>query len=126
MAISKRQKELLEKTRMLEQIEKLADFGTWSYNIKNDELKWSDGTFRIHEMDPKKDSQPNLEQAIEFYVENDRTRIKRNLLNAIQKQKDFKIHSKIVTAEGNLRFTRAYGSINCKDKGEPETIFGVF
>lgn len=89
-------------------IQQAATIGTWEYNLEENILIWSQVTKQIHEVDD--DFIPNLENAIEFYTEEDsRKRITNAVNDAIIDNENYDLELEITTKKGNKKWVRAIG-----------------
>ena len=62
----KREAELTRSKQLLDETGRLVRVGGWEFNLKNNELSWSEVTSQICEVEP--DYQPTIESAINFYA----------------------------------------------------------
>lgn len=68
------EKDLIHTKKMLEQTSSVAQVGGWEVNLKKNTLFWSQSTREIHKI--SHDYQPDLENAIGFYTEESRERVR--------------------------------------------------
>lgn len=68
------ERDLLYTKKMLEQTSAVAQVGGWEVNLKTNSLVWSRTTKEIHKIDP--DFQPDIQNALGFYKEEDRARVR--------------------------------------------------
>jgi PAS domain S-box-containing protein len=87
--------------------EETANVGGWELNVETDELRWTVGTRRIHEVPP--DYDPSLEEAIEFYHPADRDTIRQFVDRALEWEHPYDVEARLVTDEGNTRIVRTTG-----------------
>jgi PAS domain S-box-containing protein len=67
------ERDLVYVKKILQQTSTVAQVGGWELNLKNSSVFWSETAKEIHQVDP--DFQPDFENAIEFYSEEDRARL---------------------------------------------------
>ncbi|OAQ51450.1 PAS domain-containing sensor histidine kinase [Natrinema mahii] len=98
----------LERNRdLLPKAEDLAAVGGWELDLRTNDLRWTDGTRAIFEVDDG--YEPTLSDAIEFYRPDDRPRI-RSFVEACRRDEEpYDGVLEIVTAEGNDRWVRTVG-----------------
>ncbi|MBN2728660.1 MAG: PAS domain S-box protein [Bacteroidales bacterium] len=106
--------ELKEKAQLLSDTGKMARIGGWQINLENNELTWSDETYKIHEVSP--DQSPTLDKAIEFFHPDDQPTLIKATNNAIENGEPYDLTLRFITAKGNHLITRTM----CK----PEVIDG--
>jgi len=92
------------RTELHRTVERLARVGGWEFDVEAEQLTWTDGVRRIHEV--PLDYEPTLEEAIEFYHEADMETIREAVETAIETGEPYKGELRIRTAEGNLRWVR--------------------
>src|SRR3990167_7272704 len=57
--------ELLRQSYLFSQTEHIANLGGWVLNLPAQDMNWSEGCFRIYELDPKNGT-PNLDEALNY------------------------------------------------------------
>jgi len=92
-----------------------ADVGGWELDLETDELRWTEGTRRIHEVDPS--YEPTLDDAIEFYHPADREKIRSFVDRALEWDFPYDVEARLVTAEGTTRTVRTTGTLVETDEG---------
>ncbi|WP_238593325.1 PAS domain S-box protein [Natronobacterium lacisalsi] len=108
-----RERELERSLDLLEKTEELADAGGWELDLRTDDLRWTNGTRRIHAVDDE--FEPTLERAIEFYHPDDRDRIDATIRAAITEGTSFDETARILTADGTTKRLRLRGEAYCED-----------
>lgn len=100
----------------------VARIGSWSLELANDALKWSEMTFVLHEVDHRR--QPDVAEAIAFYHPEDRPRIAAAVERARRGGGDFDDEYRIITARGREIWVRATGRL-FHDLGRPARLSGT-
>ncbi|UMB53101.1 PAS domain S-box protein [Lutibacter sp. A64] len=122
--IKEKDQERLRIEKILDKTNQIARIGTWEVNLIENKVNWSKVTREIH--DVPDDFIPNLNTAIEFYKEGEsRIKIKKAINTAIEKGKPFDIELELVTAKGNVVWTRAIGQAEFEN-GKCILLNGVF
>jgi PAS domain S-box-containing protein len=117
-------RELQDKTRLLEKSNQVARIGTWSYDVESDQLVWGKVTRAIHEVD--EDYVPRTENALAFYLEGeDRDMIVRHFQNALSNGEAYDIEVRITTALDNVKWVRSVG-VPEMENGICKRVYGVF
>ena len=106
-------KEIAQKTRL----------GAWHFIPATGDLRWSDETFRIHELDP--DHQPRPSESIGFYLPEYRPIINEAFRRACQDGIPYDLTMEISTAKGNRRWVRTIGWPVTRD-GRVVKVSGAF
>ncbi|RZS90462.1 ATP-binding protein [Aquimarina brevivitae] len=90
--------------RALEVISKLTKTGAWNYNPLNERMYWSEGCYRIHELDPNTPMTKNL--SLSFFPENSRTRIENYFECITKNNQSYTFVEKISTAKGSEKWVK--------------------
>jgi diguanylate cyclase (GGDEF)-like protein/PAS domain S-box-containing protein len=101
----------------------VADIGAWQY-ADGGPLWWSSGTRRIHGVPA--DFEPSLEAAINFYVPEDRDRVRQAVAGALAGGGAWDLELCIVRADGQRRHVRARGQSTLRMDNQPVTLLGTF
>ncbi|MCM4173762.1 PAS domain S-box protein [Arenibacter sp. TNZ] len=116
-----------ERTRLLEILDRtneVARIGTWEANLQTNKLYWSRMVCEIHGV--PENYKPNLETAINFYKEGESREIIRIAVeNAILYGTPYDVEVELVTAKGDLIWTRAIGNGEFVD-GKCVGLMGIF
>jgi PAS domain S-box-containing protein len=101
-----------ERERELERIwdffteaERLGSLGAWEFDADN--VVWTDGTRRIHEVDDSFD--PTLENGLSFFHPDDRETVERAVTSALERGESYDLEARLLTAEDNERWVRIRG-----------------
>ncbi|UHC19462.1 diguanylate cyclase [Methylobacterium currus] len=108
--------------RQFKRAERMADMGSWRYDLERRSATWSDGVFAIHEL-PVSGGVPNGD-LMSYFPELDRT----TFLDAVRRTLDtgepFELDADLVTARGHQRRVRCLGEIELS-KGKPIALVGL-
>jgi len=116
---SKREAEFLyNKTQRISKI------GGWELNLSNMAVKWTDETYRIHDIDPGEDVP--TDKAIEFYVEHERERISDLLSRCIEEGKSFESDFEFISATGVKKWVHSKGFPEFDSNGKVISVIGTF
>ncbi|MBN4056237.1 PAS domain S-box protein [Rhodothermus sp. AH-315-K08] len=83
---------------LLAETGKLAKIGGWDLNVETLEVSWTAETFRIHEL--PLDSQPPLEDALDYYHPDDRPVLEAAVQRALNSGEAYDLELRLVTAAG--------------------------
>lgn len=117
------EEELSQVYNILQETEKISKLGGWELITDPQSVVWSDQVYRIHEVPIG--AEYSLDDALDFYVPEDRKRLKEALDLAVSKGIPFDLELKFITAKGKKRFTRAISTPVMKD-GKVERLRGTF
>ncbi|CAO4144078.1 diguanylate cyclase domain-containing protein [Methylorubrum aminovorans] len=108
--------------RQFKQAERMADMGSFRYDIEKKSTAWSDGVFAIHER-PVSDGVPST-GLINHFPEPDRTAFVDAVMRTLDTGEPFEMDADFVTAKGNARRVRCSCEIELS-KGKPVALIGL-
>ncbi|WP_062018335.1 diguanylate cyclase domain-containing protein [Aureimonas sp. AU4] len=108
--------------RQLKHAERMADMGSWRYDIAINTTSWSDGVFAIHEL-PINGGVPNAE-IMNFFPEPDRTAFLDAVMRTLDTGEPFEMDADFLTARQNRRRVRVSCEIELA-KGSPVALVGL-
>lgn len=115
--------EVLERERrQFKQAERMADMGSYRYDIEKRSSSWSDGVFGIHEL-PVSGGVP-IGEIMNFFPEPDRSLFRSAVLRVLDTGEPFEMDAAIVTAKGNARRVRCSCELELA-KGKPVALIGL-
>ena len=120
----KQKRDLEEKSRMLQQAEKLAKFGHWEIQADSGELYWSDEIYRIHGMEVG--SEIDVDAAINAYHPDDREMVGEYVRRALEEKKDYQFELRVLKPGGDIQYVKSTGTVHLKPNGDVQSVFGVF
>lgn len=115
--------EVFDRYNLLERNHEVAGVGTWWVDIAKNQPNWSDRTYEIHEVEIG--AEVNMEEAINFYVEEHRPIIQKAVETAIAENSSWDKELRIITAKGRERWVHAVGYPVFKN-GELVRLEGTF
>ena len=108
--------------RQFKQAERLADMGSYRYDIEAQCISWSDGVFAIHEL-PVSSGVPTGE-IINCFPESDRTAFLAAVGRTLDTGEPFEMDANFLTAKGNAKRVRCSCEIELA-KGKPGALIGL-
>ncbi|WP_294301807.1 GGDEF domain-containing protein [uncultured Sphingomonas sp.] len=109
--------------RVFRQAERLAEIGWWRLELADETLVWSDGIYRIYDIDPE--TPPELANAMDYFPENARATVAGALATTMETGAPFDIEIDFVSAKGVRRRVRSMGELELS-AGRPVAVVGVF
>ena len=82
--------------------------GGWRFDLDGNRLSWTEGTFRVHELEPGE--APALKEALAFYVPEHRETVNRAVEACMTEGRQFDEICELVTAKGNRIWVRVIGT----------------
>ena len=116
---------LAKQRDLLKAAEEEAKIGHWSYNLKTEEIFWSDQTYKIHRLNASEFT-PELETALDFYHPDDQSRVSSALEDSIKTKKPFRIQARIITHCGKEIDIISSGRAELNSDGKVISLFGTF
>ncbi len=100
-----------------------AGVGGWEFDLRTQQLTWSEETRRIHEVPP--DYEPTLEAAIDFYSNEARDTLRQAIAQGIATGKNWDLELPLTTATGRHIWVRAVGEAEY-EADQPVRLIGAF
>ena len=114
----KQAEEKLRQTEaLLQEAQRIAKIGSWSWDLTKDETWWSKQIYRFANRD-KGNSTPNIETISQFIHPEDRERVNRLTLNAIEKGIPYETEFRFIRSDGSIGYAFSCGKIerDCNHK----------
>jgi signal transduction histidine kinase/integral membrane sensor domain MASE1/CheY-like chemotaxis protein len=116
--------ELREQGVHLLEAQRLADLGSWAWNIVENKVRWSDQLFDIFAISPKSFG-GTFEDYLELVHEEDRNRVRDGIVAALQSGRGFRLDERIVRPTGEIRQLQSSGEVIKDDHGNPVRMLGI-
>jgi PAS domain S-box-containing protein len=104
--------------------QRISHTGSWSWNVSNGNVAWSEEHFRIFGFDPEK-IKPSFQLFSETIHPGDRLFIKRSLDEAIKEKRGFDIEFRIALADGSVKHVQGVGRPVLGESGEVDRYIGT-
>jgi len=109
----------------LNEAQRTARIGSWSWNLASGALWWSDELYRIVGAEPATYT-PSADTYLRFVHEEDRASYEALVARTLQDLTGFEYDLRIVTASGELRYCRSRALVECSPAGSPVRVYGSF
>jgi PAS domain S-box-containing protein len=93
---------LLESRQLLTEAQRIAQVGSWEYDIASDTHTWSEELFRIYEIDPVKDG-ASYEGCLNATHPDDRDAITRAYLDSVETGQPYESEHRLLMADGRIK-----------------------
>jgi len=103
--------------------QEIANVGAWEYDVRAEELTWTDEVYRIHDVPTGREV--TTEEALGFYHPDDKPTIESLFGRAIEEGEPYDTELRLITEGGDQRWVRASGHPSTED-GETTCIRGTF
>jgi PAS domain S-box-containing protein len=123
-----RQKNEEENQRKIElhlaEAQTIAHVGSWELNIVENDLQWSDESFRIFEIDQSK-FKPTYESFLEVVHPDDRERVNRAYSESLENKTPYSIEHRLLMPDGSIKLVNERCDTEYDEKGDPLRSFGT-
>lgn len=114
---------LRESKRLLDATGRMARVGGWELDAETLEVRWTEETYRIHDVPP--DYMPPLQEAINFFHPDERERLSHAIQQALDHGVPYDMELRFITARGKHLWTRTM----CRpqiENGKTVRLMGTF
>lgn len=118
------EEELRHSEALLAAAQRIAQIGSWEWDIETDKMSWSEENCRIHGLDPKADD-VTYTRSLEFVPADERALCDGTFKKALIDQKPFSFVHRIVRSDGEARITHQRGDVIVNAQGKVTGMFGT-
>src|SRR5207244_6677420 len=104
--------------------QRISHTGSWSWNVSNGKVTWSEEHFRIFGFDPET-TEPSFQLFLETLHPEDRSFIERSLDEAVRERSGFDIEFRIALADGSIKHVQGVGRPVVGEVGEVDRYIGT-
>jgi len=115
---------LVASDALLRQILELTDTGSWEWDVRANDVRWSDNLGPIHGL-PRGTQPAGYEEYLELIHPDDRGRVAAAVEAALTEAVDYEIELRTNPERGDARWIWASASVICADDGKPARIVGL-
>ncbi|QIN83985.1 PAS domain S-box protein [Rubrobacter tropicus] len=121
----KRAEEALRRSEaVLAEAQRVAQLGSWDWDIKAGVTSWSDEVFRIYGFEPGA-FVPSFERMIEAVHPDDRATVRRAVTGALRDNEPYDLEHRVVWPDGTVRWVHRRGEVVRDEEGEPSRMLGT-
>jgi two-component system sensor histidine kinase VicK len=118
------QNELVKREAQLAEAQRLARIGSWEWDVKRDEVSWSDELYRIHGVEDD-DFCPSYEAFLDGVHPEDRALVERTINKAFADCQPFGYEYRCLLPQGGYRVLHAQGRVEADERGHPSKMLGT-
>ena len=107
----------------LKNAERLAHVGHWDWDVKSDQLSWSEEMFRIFDVPPN--YTPTYKGFVQAVIPQDRERLELWVNECLAKKNEHSIEFQIVRQTGALRIVSCNSEVSIDEEGLSTRLFGA-
>jgi|GEM_PF-4160273 len=122
--IDERTRDLKESENILSHAQQIAHLGSWTWNIKTGDNRWSDEQYRILGLSPE-DEKPSFDLLRSVLHPDDVDGVLQVVQDALDGTQPYDSEYRIIRPDGEIRYIDAQGQIICDAHGEPEKMYGT-
>ncbi|MFT3881988.1 MAG: PAS domain S-box protein [Gemmatales bacterium] len=112
------------RTKQMEDAQRLAQLGSWEWDIARNLVTWSDQLYRIFGL-TREMFEPTLEGYLSRVHAADRISTRELIEQALKKRMPFKFEERIIRPDGEVRVVVSLGEVVCDEQGQPIRLSGV-
>ena len=106
------------KSQQLNEAQRMAMIGSWSWDYKSDHVEWTDEIFRLFEVDPSQ-THASFETYLNVIHPDDRDKVENSFRNAVANHKPYEMTHRIKMADGRIKYVQEYGETHYREDGTP-------
>ena len=118
------ERELHDSRQRLAEAERVAEMGSWEWDIASDRITWSEGLFRTYGVAPD-EFDPTFAGGQQRVDPADRLRVRQAIEQAVAQRSSFVLEFRALRADGRVRTLRSRGEVVVNDAGEPIRLVGI-
>lgn len=119
------EKALRQSRAILARAQSIAHVGNWAWDLKTNQLQWSDETYKIFGQQPQ-EFRPTLDWMSSHVYPDDKERVGRTMEESRHEKKLFNIDYRIVLQDGSIRYVNSVADKFRMDQAnEPLWLYGI-
>jgi PAS domain S-box-containing protein len=116
--------ELRTNQMLLAEAQRVAQLGSWRWDIANDTVTWSNELFRLFGIEPT-DEPMNYAQYLSLVHPADRDRVNAVIAETVENRSSFELEHRIIRPDGVVRLVYGQGAVNLSDSGDLISLIGT-
>jgi PAS domain S-box-containing protein len=116
--------ELAHSQSIYKQAETLAHIGSWSWEISNDKVVWTDELYRIFGLEPQS-SAIDFNTYASLLHPDDRDEVLSTIKQALESHQPYQLLHRIQLKDGSLRYVHSHGEVFVDKDGKPYKMIGT-
>lgn len=124
LRVKERTAALADANTHLMEAQRLANLGSWSWNVVTDTISWSEQLFDIYGLRPQ-EFKGTLQEFIGFIHPDDRAQVYDSIAAALKSGKDFSHEERIIRQDGSIRHLHSVGEVIRDESGAAVRMLGI-
>jgi PAS domain S-box-containing protein len=116
--------DLKRNRQRLRDLQSLAGLATWSYDVRTEQVSWSEEAFLLADRHPEQ-GVPSREEYFQLIHPNDREKLKQSIEHAMESGAAYEVHVRQKGVRGRYREVLVRGQPIFDDQGNTVEIYGV-
>ena len=116
---------LAESEERLNEAQSLSDMGSWQWDAAADAVVWSDNMYRLLGYGPGEVT-ASFDRFKKHVHPDDLNKVSATISSCVHKKNPFQIEYRFCRADGEVRYARAVGEVECGIDDRPVQIHGTF
>jgi PAS domain S-box-containing protein len=116
--------ELRTNQMLLAEAQRVAQLGSWRWDIADDQVHWSGELYRLFGLDPE-GPRMNFEDYMQLIHPADRDRVSKIIQEAVANSSSFEMEHRIVRPDGIVRLIYGQGAAGLTETGELASLIGT-
>jgi len=108
----------------LKKAQALAHTGSWVWDLKNDQQKWSHEVYNILGKEPGSIKE-GLNELLSFIPDDERSNVRETIQSTIRDHNSYSIEYQVVREDGSIRHIRELGDVIEDELGRPSSLHGA-
>jgi PAS domain S-box-containing protein len=124
LRVKERTAALADANTHLMEAQRLANLGSWSWDVVTDAISWSEQLFDIYGLRPE-EFKGTLQEFIGFIHPDDRAQVHDSIAAALKSGKDFSHEERIIRPDGSIRHLHSVGEVIRDESGAAIRMLGI-
>lgn len=114
--------ELKEQKEFLNEVQHMANLGSWQWDLKNNSMMWSETLCDIYGVNYEKSTSREFSEYLSFLHHQDKKRVRKILIDAARTREDFSYEERILSTNGEERILSSSGKVILDDLGNAQKL----
>jgi PAS domain S-box-containing protein len=124
LRVKERTAALADANIQLKEAQRLANLGSWSWDVEKGRVFWSDQLYAIYGIRHEQFG-GTVAEFLNFVHPDDRARVEQSIEAALNARREFSHEERILRPDGSIRHVHSIGEVVRDDKGKPVRMLGV-
>ncbi len=116
--------ELRDSRARLSEAERVAQIGSWEWDLLTNRTAWSEGLFHLYGL-TREQFDPSFEGGLRRVFPDDREAVRAGIMTAVAQRSSFSLEFRALRADGRVRTLRSQGDAVVNEAGEVVRVVGV-